>query len=231
MSWAQRDRTLQETFTFMDKEPKSLFSLNEERYVSKEVTENAIASEGKSCRPETNRRKSIWVSQLLSMKQAAKIMHIHRNLHSIIYPLDKKFIGTSSILIFHSRSARPPICLFFEYNSQCPLLFPHLFPPHHRMFQWLGLLPYPRDGLLPHLNLPFVHRLVRRGIWYFQFSSKKWKHMWCALVLFGFDLCHLQTTSAPITHLLWSQSNQNIWNTRHLQGTNQQNIQILDVLV
>ena len=40
MSWAQRDRTLQETFTFMDKEPKSLFSLNEERYVSKEVTEN-----------------------------------------------------------------------------------------------------------------------------------------------------------------------------------------------
>ena len=59
MSWAQHDRTLQETFTFMDKEPKSLFSLNEERYVSKEVTENAIASEGKSCRPETNRRKSI----------------------------------------------------------------------------------------------------------------------------------------------------------------------------
>ena len=37
------------------------------------------------------------------------VMHIRRNLQSIIYPLDTKFIGTSSILIFHSRSARPPI--------------------------------------------------------------------------------------------------------------------------
>ena len=135
---------------------------------------------------------------------SAPVMHIRRNLQSIIYPLDKKFIGTSSILIFHSWSARPPIWLFFEYNSQCPLLVLYLFPPHHQMFQWLWLLPYPRDGLLPYLNLPSVHRLVRRGIWYFQFSSKKWKHMWCALVLFGFDLCHLQTTCVSITHLLWS---------------------------
>ena len=85
--------------------------------------------------------------------------------------------------------------------------------------------------LLPYLNLLFVHRLVCRGIWYFQFSSKKWKRMWRVLVLFGFDLCHLQTTHAPIMHLLRPWSNQSIWNTRYLPGTNQQNIQILDVLV
>ena len=55
---------------------KSLFSRNEELYVSKEVKENALVSEGKSCRSETNRGKSICVSRPLSMKQAARIMHI-----------------------------------------------------------------------------------------------------------------------------------------------------------
>ena len=94
----------------------------------------------------------------------------------IIYPLKKKFIGTSSILaggksrvlpadpLFtncimpgsnwnssdfpFSRSARPPIRLSFEYNLQCPLLVSQLFPPLLRMFQWLWLLPY--------LNILFV---------------------------------------------------------------------------
>ena len=47
-----------------------------------------------------------------------------------------------------SRSARPPVCLSFEYNLQCPLLVPHLFPPHHRLFHWFWLLPY--------LNLPYI---------------------------------------------------------------------------
>ena len=87
-------------------------------------------------------------------------------------PAGKKFIGTSSILARgrcrvspsyrphmpgsnwnssdfpSSRSARPPVCLSFEYNLQCPLLVPHLFPPYHRLFHWLWLLPY--------LNLPNI---------------------------------------------------------------------------
>ena len=57
-------------------------------------------------------------------------------------------VVTGTGVIFHSQTARPPICLSFAYNLKCPLLVPHLFPPHHRMFQWLQLLP--------HLNLPFV---------------------------------------------------------------------------
>ena len=69
-SWTQRDKTLQETVTFMDKgkiayihsDPggtlekikhwlKPLLSPNEELHVSQEVKENAPASEGKSYRP------------------------------------------------------------------------------------------------------------------------------------------------------------------------------------
>ena len=38
-----------------------------------------------------------------------------------------------------SRSARPPVCLSLEYNLQCSLLVPHLFPPHHRMFRLFAL--------------------------------------------------------------------------------------------
>ena len=70
-SWAQRDNTLQETVTFTDKKKiafiysdpggtseklsnlKSLFSRNEELCISKEVKENALASEGKSCADQT----------------------------------------------------------------------------------------------------------------------------------------------------------------------------------
>ena len=55
---------------------KPLFNRNEELYVSKEVKENALASEGKSSVMPTknnNPRKSICVSRPVSMKQAAKI--------------------------------------------------------------------------------------------------------------------------------------------------------------
>ena len=67
MSWAQCDKTLQETITFTDKgkstsysdldgtleklkKEEPLISRNKELYVSKEVKENARASEDKSCR-------------------------------------------------------------------------------------------------------------------------------------------------------------------------------------
>ena len=74
-------------------------------------------------------------------EQAAKIMHI---CSVIIYPLQKKFIGTSSSLARGKSSVlltdslvthcicqvvtrtRPPICLSFDFNLQCPLLVPHL---------------------------------------------------------------------------------------------------------
>ena len=66
MSWAQHDKAFQETITFTDKgklisyldleitlekfkERKPLFSHNKELYISKEVKENALVSEGKSC--------------------------------------------------------------------------------------------------------------------------------------------------------------------------------------
>ena len=134
-----------------------------------------------------------------------------------IYPLEKNVIGTSSILaqgkshvlpsnpffthcicqvvtgtgvIFHSQTARPPIRLSFAYNFKCPLLVPHLFPPHHRMFQWLQLLPY--------LNLSFVqasdisNSLPR---------SKNVRDV--CLDCLEFDLRHLQTTRVPIMRLLW----------------------------
>ena len=56
--------------------------------------------------------------------------------------------ATGTAVILDSQLARPSICLSFEHNLQCSLLGPHLFPPHHRILQWLWLLPF--------LNLPFV---------------------------------------------------------------------------
>ena len=71
MSWAQRDKTLQETVTFTDKKKstynysdpggtleklnnlKPLFSRIEELNISKEVKENALASEGKPYAEQT----------------------------------------------------------------------------------------------------------------------------------------------------------------------------------
>ena len=123
-------------------QPKSLFSRTEEVYFSRGQRKcYRLASECKSCRPEINRRKSICVSRPLIMKQAAKIMPISS---VIIYPLEKKFIGTSSSLARGKSSVlltdslvtqcicqvvtrtRPPICLSFDFNLQCPLLVPRL---------------------------------------------------------------------------------------------------------
>ena len=134
-----------------------------------------------------------------------------------IYPLEKNVIGTSSILaqgkshvlpsnpffthcicqvvtgtgvIFHSQTARPPIRLSFAYNFKCPLLVPHLFPPHHRMFQWLQLLPY--------LNLSFVQASDISN------SLPRGKNVRdVCLDCLEFDLRHLQTTRVPIMRLLW----------------------------
>ena len=49
------------------KQPKTLqFSWNEELYVSKEVKENGLASQGKSCRPETIPTKTHYACHDLS---------------------------------------------------------------------------------------------------------------------------------------------------------------------
>ena len=55
-------------------------------------------------------------------------------------------VVTGTRVTFHSRSARPPIHLSFEYNSRCPLFVAHLLPPHniflqhkeHRVFKRRG---------------------------------------------------------------------------------------------
>ena len=79
-----------------------------------------------------------------------------------------------------SRSARLPVCLSFDYNFQCPLFLPHLLPQHHRMFQRLRLLPY--------LNRPYIQAS----------DISNSKRSWCVLGLFGFVLCHLQTTRVRV---------------------------------
>ena len=81
-----------------------LFSRNKKLHASKEVKENALALEGKSCRPETITAVNRYVSWPLSVKHAAKITFAQwkwlcRTFRSIIYPAEEKnFIGTSSIL-------------------------------------------------------------------------------------------------------------------------------------
>ena len=52
---------------------RALFSRNKKLYASKEVKENALASEDKSCRPETKTTVNRCVPRPLSVKQAAKI--------------------------------------------------------------------------------------------------------------------------------------------------------------
>ena len=88
MSWAQRDTTLQSTlqkkhFYLHSRTNKNrlviqiqkalwrklepLFSRNKKLYASKEVKENALASEGKSCRPETKTTVNRYVCHDLSV--------------------------------------------------------------------------------------------------------------------------------------------------------------------
>ena len=79
-----------------------LFSGNKKLHVSKEVKENVLASEGKSCWSETITTVNRYLSWPLSVKHAAKITFAQwkcRTLQSIIYPSEEiNFIGTSSIL-------------------------------------------------------------------------------------------------------------------------------------
>ena len=79
-----------------------LFSGNRKLHTSKDVKENALASKGKSCRPETMTTVNRYVSWPLSVKHAARITFAQwkcRTLQSIIYPADEiDFIGMTSIL-------------------------------------------------------------------------------------------------------------------------------------
>ena len=57
-----------------NKEPKALMSHNIELYASKEVKENALALEGKSCQPEIQKPQESSKRIMTScVKQAAKI--------------------------------------------------------------------------------------------------------------------------------------------------------------
>ena len=105
-----------------------LFSRNKKLYASKEVKENALASEGKSCRPENNNySQSICMSWPLSVKHAAKITFAQykcRTFQSIIYPADKNnFIGISSTLAWgKSRVGPPPPFIAKNLNSYLYML-------------------------------------------------------------------------------------------------------------
>ena len=80
-SWAQRDTTLQKNITFTDKENRlviqiqkalwrkirPVFNRHKKLYASKEVKENALTSDGKSCRPETKTTVNRYVCHDLSV--------------------------------------------------------------------------------------------------------------------------------------------------------------------
>ena len=71
----------------------------------KKAKENALASEGKSCRPETiTAKKSLCVSRPLSLKKAAKITFAqfkHRTLQSIIYRPEEKNHWNKQLIIWY----------------------------------------------------------------------------------------------------------------------------------
>ena len=57
-------------------------------------------------------------------------------------------VVTGTAVIFHlAGRKRPPECLSFDYNLQCSLLVPHLFPPHHRMFLLLWLFALSKSSV------------------------------------------------------------------------------------
>ena len=80
-----------------------LFSRNKKLHASKEVKENALTSEGKSCRPETITTVNRYVCHDLSVWNMqitfAQWKWLCRTFRSMIYPAEEKnFIGTCSIL-------------------------------------------------------------------------------------------------------------------------------------
>ena len=71
---------------------KPLFSRNKKVYASKEVKENALASEGKLCRRERKPINRYVCHDLSVQKQVAKITFAQlkrKTLQSIIYPAEK----------------------------------------------------------------------------------------------------------------------------------------------
>ena len=68
-SYGLENRLVIQTQKALWRKVRPLFRLNKKLYASKEVKENALTLEGKSCRPETK----TTVHRPLSVKQAAKI--------------------------------------------------------------------------------------------------------------------------------------------------------------
>ena len=98
---------------------------------SKEVKENALVSEGKSCRPDS---ESICVSWPLSVKHAAKITFAQwkcRTFQSVIYPAEEKnFIGISNILAWGKSRVglvHPHLLLATTHTLSVSLQNPPLF--------------------------------------------------------------------------------------------------------
>ena len=93
---------------------KPLFSDNKEHCISKEVKGNALASKGKSCRPEKQ-----WPQKMCFMTSQYEISgknHICSvktfSFRGIIYPPETKFIGTSGILAWGKSRVLPTDFVF-----------------------------------------------------------------------------------------------------------------------
>ena len=143
-SWAQRDNALQETVTFTNKKKiaynysdpggtleklsklKPLISCNEELYIPLHYT---LASEGKSCRPETMTAENQYACHDLSVWNKREKSHlISQNvfLQSILYPSllhskstrqrKRKNIGTSSILAWGKTRVLPTDPPFLHFK-------------------------------------------------------------------------------------------------------------------
>ena len=103
---------------------KPLFSDNEEHCVSKEVKGNALASKGKSCRPETTitaenacHDLSVW-----NKRQKSHLLSQNVFLQRYNLPPETKFIGTSSILAWGKSRVLPTD---FVFTLEC--FFFHVF--------------------------------------------------------------------------------------------------------
>ena len=87
-SWAQRDRTLQETFTFTDKRESLLvIQIQERQKFFLAATKKFTFQKRLKKMLSTRIRGKIMPTRNTPQKQAAKIMHI---CSVVIYPLEKK---------------------------------------------------------------------------------------------------------------------------------------------
>ena len=92
---------------------KPLFSDNEEHCIPKEVKGNALASKGKSCRPETTitaenacHDLSVWNVAKITFAQSERFLRRYN------LPPETKFIGTSSILTWGKGRVLPTDFVF-----------------------------------------------------------------------------------------------------------------------